>query len=118
MHPGDAAARQIEEGQIIRIFNDRGAIYAGVRITDQIRPGVLVVPTGAWLDPDPDSPSLCKHGNPNMLTPDRPTSKLAQGPAAHSCLVNAEAVDQDSLPPVTAFIPPEITPEITPDAAS
>ena len=122
MHPGDAAARQIEEGQIIRIFNDRGAIYAGVRITDQIRPGVLVVPTGAWLDPDPDSPSLCKHGNPNMLTPDRPTSKLAQGPAAHSCLVEAEAADQDSLPPVTAFIPPEITseiiPEIIPDPAS
>ena len=67
-----------------------------------------MVPTGAWLDPDPDHPSLCKHGNPNMLTPDRPTSKLAQGPAAHSCLVQAELVDQDSLPEVTAFTPPVV----------
>ncbi|EHI48122.1 anaerobic dehydrogenase, typically selenocysteine-containing [SAR116 cluster alpha proteobacterium HIMB100] len=118
MHPDDAVARQIEEGQIIRIFNARGAIYAGVRIIDHIRPGVVVVPTGAWLDPDPDTPSLCKHGNPNMLTPDRPTSKLAQGPAAHSCLVQAETVDQNSLPPVTAFIPPEILPETAPEITS
>ena len=108
LHPDDAAARGIEEGQIIRLFNDRGAIYAGVRITDQIKPGVVMVPTGAWLDPDKDNPALCKHGNPNMLAPDRPTSKLAQGPAAHSCLVQAEAVDQDSLPEVTAFTPPPI----------
>ena len=32
----------------------------------------------------------CKHGNPNVLTPDIGTSKIAQGPAAHSCLVNFE----------------------------
>jgi len=110
MNPADAKARGITDGSVIRLFNARGAIYAGVRITGRIRPGVVMVPTGAWLDPDPDNPSLCKHGNPNMLAPDRPTSKLAQGPAAHSCLVQAEAVDQHSLPPVTAFIPPPVTP--------
>ena len=49
MHKDDAAARGIEEGDIIRLFNARGAIYVGVRITDQIRPGVVMVPTGAWL---------------------------------------------------------------------
>ena len=108
MHKDDAAARGIEEGDIIRLFNARGAIYVGVRITDQIRHGVVMVPTGAWLDLDKDDPKLCKHGNPNMLAPDRPTSKLAQGPAAHSCLVQAEAVDQTRLPEVTAFIPPVI----------
>ena len=108
MHKDDAAARGIEEGDIIRLFNARGAIYVGVRITDQIRHGVVMVPTGAWLDLDKDDPELCKHGNPNMLAPDRPTSKLAQGPAAHSCLVQAEAVDQTRLPEVTAFIPPVI----------
>ena len=110
MNPADAKARGITDGSVIRLFNARGAIYAGVRITGRIRPGVVMVPTGAWLDPDPDNPSLCKHGNPNMLAPDRPTSKLAQGPAAHSCLVQAEAVDQHGLPPVTAFIPPPVTP--------
>ena len=109
MNPEDAHPRGITDGMVIRLFNARGAIYAGVRVTDRIRPGVVMVPTGAWLDPDPDNPSLCKHGNPNMLAPDRPTSKLAQGPAAHSCLVQAEAVAQDSLPPVTAFIPPHVS---------
>ena len=110
MHPDDAAARGITDGQVIRLFNDRGSILAGVRLTDQLRQGVVIVPTGAWLDLDPDTPRHCKHGNPNMLAPDRPTSKLAQGPAAHSCLVQAEGVDQNSLPPVTAFTPPVINP--------
>ena len=108
MYKDDAAVRGINEGDIIRLFNARGAIFVGVRVTDQIRPGVVMVPTGAWLDPDKDDPHLCKHGNPNMLAPDLPTSKLAQGPAAHSCLVQAEAVDQARLPEVTAFIPPVI----------
>ncbi len=35
MHKDDAAARGIEEGDIIRLFNARGAIYVGVRITDK-----------------------------------------------------------------------------------
>ena len=55
MHPQDAAARGIAEGDIIRLYNERGACLSGVTLTDGIRPGVIQLPTGAWYDPvDPD----------------------------------------------------------------
>ena len=47
-----------------------------------------MIATGAWLDMDGD---LCRRGNPNVLSPDKGTSKLAQGPAAHSCLAEVAA---------------------------
>jgi len=107
MHPADAAMRGIGDGDIARIYNDRGACLAGVRLTRGIRPGVVELPTGAWYDPqDPATPgSLEKHGNPNVLTRDFGTSKLAQGPSAHSCLVQVEKYDEP-LPPVTSFRQP------------
>ena len=59
MNPADAAARGISDGDIIRLFNERGACLAGVRVTDDIRPGVIQLPTGAWYDPaDPAGGSL------------------------------------------------------------
>lgn len=97
MHPVDAEARGLTEGQIVRIFNARGACMAGLRISDTIRPGVIQIATGAWYDPDGDT---CLHGNPNTLTVDKGTSKLAQGPIAHSCLVQVEAAPQAPAPRV------------------
>ncbi len=111
MHPADAAARGIADGDVVRIFNDRGACLAGVRLTAGIRPGVVELPTGAWFNPQhPDRPgSLEIHGNPNVLTRDFGTSKLAQGPSAHSCLVQVERF-QGTPPDVTAFRQPEVLP--------
>ncbi len=43
--------------------------------------------------------------NPNLVTPDKTTSSLAQGPAALTCLVQLEKIS-GSAPPVTAFVPP------------
>jgi biotin/methionine sulfoxide reductase len=50
---------------------------------------------------------MCKHGNPNMLSPDIGTSKLSQGPAAHSCLAEVELYD-GPVQHITAFDSPEI----------
>ena len=87
MHPDDASARSLIKGQIVRIHNTRGACLAALNISDEIRPGVIQIATGAWFDPDGDT---CRHGNPNTLTLDKGTSSLAQGPIAHSCLVAVE----------------------------
>jgi biotin/methionine sulfoxide reductase len=108
MHPRDAAARGIRDGDVVRVFNDRGACLAGVRLHEGVREGVLVLPTGAWYDPlVPGAPgSLEKHGNPNVLTLDKGTSKLTQGCSAHSALVEVERFEE-SLPPITAFDPPQ-----------
>ena len=85
IHPDDAASRGISDGDIIRIFNSRGACLASVRVTDGIRRGVVQLPTGAWYDPvDPEEEiPLCVHGNPNVLTRDVGTSSLASCTAAY-----------------------------------
>ena len=107
MHPDDAAARGIVAGQVVRVFNDRGACLAGVRIDDGVRKGVVVLPTGAWYDPldAGEEGTLEKHGNPNVLTLDKGTSSLTQGCSAHTTLVQVELYE-GTLPPVTAFEPP------------
>lgn len=84
MHPEDAAVRNLTEGQILRLFNDRGACLGALLLDDALRPGVIQMSTGAWFTPDQET---CTLGNPNTLTVDKGTSSLAQGPIAHSCLV-------------------------------
>ncbi|MEZ5924220.1 MAG: molybdopterin-dependent oxidoreductase [Hyphomicrobiaceae bacterium] len=109
IHPDDAARRRLQPGDVVRVFNDRGACLAGVIISDDVMRGVVQLATGAWYDPETPGEigSLCKHGNPNVLTRDKGTSELGQGPTAHSCLVEVEKF-AGTPPPVTAFDPPEI----------
>lgn len=107
LHPQDAAARGIKAGDVVRVYNARGACLAGVKIDDGVKQGVAVLPTGAWFDPlDVNNVAqLEKHGNPNVLTLDKGTSKLTQGCSAHTALVEVELF-KDALPRVTAFDPP------------
>ena len=90
-----------------RLFNERGACLAGVRLSDGIRPGVIQLPTGAWYDPvDPDEEMpLCVHGNPNVLTRDVGTSSFAQGCTGQLSTVEVEKFTAN-LPPIQAFDPP------------
>ena len=107
IHPQDAAARGIRDGDIVRLYNDRGACLAGAVLSDALRAGVAQLSTGAWYDPeDPAAETpFCVHGNPNVLTRDAGTSRLAQGCTGQLCLVEIERFD-DALPPVKAFDPP------------
>lgn len=107
INPQDATARDIKDGDIVRLWNSRGSCLCGAIVSDVVMPGVLIVSTGAWFDPDPQAGIGCKHGNPNVLAPDVGTSKLAQGPAAHSCLVNIERWEGPAVS-VTAHNPPMI----------
>lgn len=104
INPLDAVARGIAAGDIVRVFNDRGAFLAGAILTDALMPGVIQVATGAWYDPDP-STGMDRHGNPNAVSDDRGTSNLAQGPIAQSCLVEIELLPGDA-PAVEAFTSP------------
>ena len=104
----DAEARALLENMVVKVFNDRGSCLAAVKISDKIMPGVVNIPTGAWLDPLKSSGISCVHGNPNVLTNDIGTSKLAQGPTAHTCLVEIEKF-YGKAPRVNAFEPPKIT---------
>ncbi len=112
IHPDDAGPRGIADGDLVRLFNDRGACLAAAAVTDGVRPGVVQLPTGAWfdpLDPDPLDPDrdrpFCVHGNPNVLTRDVGTSALAQGCTGQHTTVQAERFD-GPVPPVRAHEPP------------
>ena len=109
INAADARKRHINHGDTVKVYNARGQFLATAQIDDNLRTGVIQIATGAWLDPaDPQADQVvCKHGNPNVVTHDRGTSSLAQGPAAMSCLVKIEKFTE-SPPQVTAYEPPQI----------
>lgn len=88
IHPDDAQGRSVASGDIVRVFNRRGAARARALVTDAVRPGVVALPTGAWFG-DPGA-NVDPHGNPNVLTQDVGTSRLGQGCSAHTALVEVE----------------------------
>ncbi|MCR5942781.1 Asp-tRNA(Asn)/Glu-tRNA(Gln) amidotransferase GatCAB subunit C [Ochrobactrum sp. XJ1] len=104
INSADAVSRGIGSGDIVRVFNDRGSVLAGAIISDEIRPGVVCLSTGATYDPEKMgvAGSLDKHGNVNVLTADKGTSKLAQACSAQSALVEI-SLFTDPLPDVSAF---------------
>ncbi|RDI63545.1 molybdopterin-dependent oxidoreductase [Nocardia pseudobrasiliensis] len=108
LHPDEAAARGLSDGQLVRLFNDRGACLAGLVIDDAVRPGVAQLSTGAWYDPDPADPSFCRHGNPNVLTADRPSSTLSQGCTGQLALIQIEPF-HGPAPDLTVLHPPATT---------
>lgn len=104
----DASERGLTTGDIVRVFNERGAFLAAVKVVEHLRTGVVQIATGAWYDPlEPGKPgSLEKHGNPNVVTADKGTSRLGQSSVAQTALVEIERfVD---APPVTAFELPRL----------
>jgi biotin/methionine sulfoxide reductase len=108
INPHDASRRGIADDDLVRLFNDRGSCISAALLDPSLRPGVAMIATGAWYDPDWDGdPDCCKHGNPNTLTADLPTSTLAQGPSAQTCLIEVERLKTEA-PDVTAFIPPKV----------
>jgi anaerobic selenocysteine-containing dehydrogenase len=83
MHPADAAARAIADGDRVRMFNDRGHLELAVRVTDRARPGVVVALSIWWK-------KLASDGkNANELTHQRLTD-IGRAPSFYDCLVEVE----------------------------
>ena len=81
----DAKKLNVKSGEVIKIYNTRGSCLARAILSNDIAKGVLSLPTGAWFDTD--SHGIEQQGNPNALTFDKGTSRLGQGPSAHTTLV-------------------------------
>jgi biotin/methionine sulfoxide reductase len=103
--PKDAAARDIDTGDLVRVFNSRGACLAGAIIDPGVMPGVAVMATGAWFDAPVESGEPERHGNPNVLTLDIGTSPLSQGASALTVLVDIERWKAPA-PAIRVFAPP------------
>jgi anaerobic dimethyl sulfoxide reductase subunit A len=66
----DAEDRGVGDGDLVRVFNDRGSIVMPCRITPRIMPGVVDIPEGAWWTPDENGTD--RRGCVNVLTSERP----------------------------------------------
>src|SRR4051812_36475467 len=64
MHPDDAAARGLEENDIVRIFNDLGEVHCALTVAPMIRPGTISLPKGIWRR------STRNHSTGTALVPD------------------------------------------------
>ncbi len=80
LHPLDAAARGIANGDRVRIFNDRGAFHATARIGDRTRTGLVVAPSVWWQKLSPDG---C---NANAVTSQALTD-MGRAATFYDCLV-------------------------------
>jgi anaerobic selenocysteine-containing dehydrogenase len=80
IHPTDAAARGIADGDTVRVFNDRGSYHCRARISDRARAGV-VNGLGVWW-----RKLGLKGTNVNQLTSQHLTD-LGRGPTFYDCLV-------------------------------
>jgi anaerobic selenocysteine-containing dehydrogenase len=66
LHPHEAAARGLRDGQMVRLANDRGTVALRLRVLDEVQPGVVLVP---GQRPDEDSEARTA----NMLCADSHT---------------------------------------------
>ncbi len=90
IHPMDAEARGISNGDIIKLYNDRAEVLGIAYITERVRPGVIhAYEASAKYDPiEPGKPgSIDRAGCVNLLASNRMISKNAYGFAPNSCLV-------------------------------
>ena len=84
LHPDDAAARGITDGQLVRVFNDRGSYRCKASVGERARPGV-VNGLGVWWR------KLGVDGsNVNELTSQRLTD-IGRAPTFYDCLVEVAA---------------------------
>jgi anaerobic dimethyl sulfoxide reductase subunit A len=66
MHPQDAAARGITDGDTVRLFNAQGESHIRVQVTEDITPGAECLPEGVWAALNASGVDTA--GSANMLT--------------------------------------------------
>ncbi|OCH11145.1 DmsA/YnfE/YnfF family dimethyl sulfoxide reductase [Aliivibrio fischeri] len=89
INPMDAQQRGINNGDLIRIFNDRGEVHIAAKVTPRMMPGVVALGEGGWYAPD--GQRVDHGGCINVLTTQRP-SPLAKGNPQHTNLVDVQLV--------------------------
>lgn len=103
MNVDDAAALGLQRGDVVDVWNDRGALIAIAWPERDLARNVVLLPTGAQYDPDEHGND--RNSNPNVLIADIGTSEIGQGCAAQSCLVSIRKRLRP-VPDLQAHMPP------------
>ena len=96
LSPRDAAARGIVGGDIVRIYNERGAVLAGAYVAERVMEGSISMDHGARYDPIIPG-EFDRGGAINTITPHNKTSKNATGMVCSSFLVEVEKVTPEMM---------------------
>jgi anaerobic selenocysteine-containing dehydrogenase len=86
LHPDDAKARALSDGEVVRVGNDRGSFVAPLRVSADARAGVAVAPMG-WWNADYDGAR-----SPQATTPQRLTD-IGAAPTFNDNRVEVSAAD-------------------------
>ena len=103
----DAKARGIKDGDLVELFNQRGAVVVGARVSPNIMPGVVSLQEGAW--PQLDSKGRCNNGQINFLTSSGRASGFTQACTANTCLASLRKCTDADPGGTRAFEPPRIS---------
>ena len=96
LHPSEAEKRGIKTGDIIKIYNERGAVLGGAIVWERIMPGVVYTDDGARVDSIIPG-ELDRGGAINLISPDGITSKNCGGQATSGYLVEVEKVSMGQM---------------------
>ncbi|MBN1905993.1 MAG: molybdopterin-dependent oxidoreductase [Deltaproteobacteria bacterium] len=96
INPNDAKARGIKDGDIVKVFNERGGVLCGARVFERVMPGVVSVDHGARADAIIPG-KLDRGGAINTVTPAGLTSKNCAGQATSGFLVDIEKVTPEQM---------------------
>lgn len=83
IHPADAAARHIQEGQMLRVFNERGEFQVKAVVTDRVKQGVVLAYSIWWKKMSSDGKN-CNEVASQALT------DLGAAATFYDCLVEVQ----------------------------
>jgi len=92
--PDDAARRGLANGQLVRVYNQRGRVELMCRLNADLRPGVVVISEGSWVKDFPK-------GEPYSLTHEQ-VSPTSDNYAFFDTLVEIESADDGCQEPRTS----------------
>lgn len=96
MNRADAEARGIEDGDLVRFYNERGSVLACASVSEKIMNGAVQMPKGGGDDaiiPE----ALNRGGNPNSICPVDNNSIHVNGICVHNFLVEVEKVTGEQM---------------------
>jgi len=99
VNPVDAEERGIQNHDLVKIYNDRGAVICAAQVTARVSPGTThSYESSARYDPvgEPGS-SADRAGCVNLLTSKRPIIKRSHSSSAMSCLVEIEKWEEVAI---------------------
>jgi anaerobic selenocysteine-containing dehydrogenase len=96
INPIDASARDIENREVVKVYNERGIVLAAAYVTERVMPGVVYMDHGARYDPIVPG-EIDRGGAINTITPHNITSKRATGMVVSSFLVEVGKVNLEEL---------------------